>query len=240
MSCRTFEEWMALEIGGDLGPNETAVLQAHLSQCKACSRFAEELQASQASFRALHGAALEEDRLAAVRTTVLDEVRKTAVPPALGWEALSSPTWLRPRLALAGLAAALMAVSFWSFNRPGPAEEEPAIAAIPPLESPAPDVQANPEQPVPEDRPIETAVVPHKADVNPPRLQQVERKAAPRVQPSLIEERPAQPAANSEIEVVSMPDPKADDPDANPDVVLRLASNNPDITIYWLVGQNGD
>ena len=155
MSCRTFEEWMALEIGGDLGPNETAVLQAHLSQCKACSRFAEELQASQASFRALHGAALEEDRLAAVRTTVLDEVRKTAVPPALGWEALSSPTWLRPRLALAGLAAALMAVSFWSFNRPGPAEEEPAIAAIPPLESPAPDVQANPEQPVPEDRPIE-------------------------------------------------------------------------------------
>ena len=37
-----------------------------------------------------------------------------------------------------------------------------------------------------------------------------------------------------------MPDPKADDPDANPDVVLRLASNNPDITIYWLVGQNGD
>lgn len=50
---------------------------------------------------------------------------------------------------------------------------------------------------------------------------------------------PREAADGRGVEIVSMPDANADDPDANQDVVLRLASSNPNITIYWLVGQNG-
>jgi hypothetical protein len=241
MSCQELEEWIALEVGGDLGANEAANLGMHLNECEACSRFAEELQASQASLRALHSAALPEDRLAAVRSAVLNELGEKAAPSTLAWEGLSSPTGLRPRLALAGLAAVLLlAVSFWSLNRPGPVEKSPVVASILPIESPTPEDRVNPEEHVAEELPIETANTPHVHDVNPTQHQKVIREATPPVEPSFIEEKPTQPAADPEIEVVSMPDAAADDPNANPDVVLRLASNNPDITIYWLVGENGD
>ena len=57
----------------------------------------------------------------------------------------------------------------------------------------------------------------------------VERAAAP---------KPEEP--QPEITVISPPQPDTDDPEKNQDTVLQLASSDPDITIYWLVGRNGD
>ena len=241
MSCQRFEEWLALDVGGDLGANESAKLQVHLGQCEACSRFAEKLRASQATLRALHGAALDEARLAVVRDAVVDELRQTAASPALAWEGLSSPAWLPPRWALAGLAAALLlAVSFWSSNAPDEVEQKPTIASIPAIESPLPEVPEDVEEQVVEARPIEATVTPLADDINPPQHQEIMRKVARAVVANPMKEKPTVPVVDSGIEVVSMPDAEAGDPDANPDVVLRLASSNPDITIYWLVGRNGD
>jgi len=137
-------------------------------------------------------------------------------------------------------AALLVAVSFWSSNAPDEVEQTPAIASIPVTESPAPEVPANPKEPTTEGLPIETAASPRIEQVSPLQDHEVVRKVTPAVVANPIEEKPTAPAADDGIEVVSMPDAETDDPDANPDVVLRLASSNPDITIYWLVGQNGD
>ena len=49
MSCQRFEEWLALEVGGDLGANEAAKLQVHLGQCEACNRFGEGLRGAVSS-----------------------------------------------------------------------------------------------------------------------------------------------------------------------------------------------
>ena len=49
-----------------------------------------------------------------------------------------------------------------------------------------------------------------------------------------VAREPAQP--DPEITVISPPPANTDDPEQNQDTVLQLASSNPDITIYWLVG----
>ena len=67
----------------------------------------------------------------------------------------------------------------------------------------------------------------------PPRHEEAEeqpiRAAAPA--PSITE-----PA----ITVVSLPDPDSGNPEENQDTVLQVASSDPDITIYWLLGRNGE
>ena len=241
MSCQQFEEWLALDVGGDLAAGESAKLQAHLSQCEVCSRFAEELRASQVSLRALHDAVLPEDRLATVRTSVLDKVRRTAAPSAPAGEGLSSPAWLRPKWLLAGLAAAfVLAVSFWSPNVSGPAKQDSAIVSIPAAKDAPSEVRRQPEEPAVVAQPTETADTRREEPVRLPGDPEVGPEVANLAAAERAETEQSKSAVSAGIEVVSMPDTESDDPDANPDVVLRLASSNPNITIYWLVGQNGD
>ena len=42
------------------------------------------------------------------------------------------------------------------------------------------------------------------------------------------------------ITVVSLPDEDSGDTEENQDAVLQVASSDPDIIIYWLVGRNGE
>jgi hypothetical protein len=241
MSCQQFEEWLALDVGGDLAAGESTKLQAHLSQCEVCSRFAEELRASQVSLRALHGAALRDDLLAAVRNAVLDEVRRAPVPTTQSWGGLSSPTWLQPRWALAGFAVALVvAFAFVSLNVSNSVEESSIVVSIPAAEDAPSDVRRYTKEPAVEARAIETAATQREEPVRLPNDPEIGPEVANLAAAERAGSKQAESAVSAGIEVVSMPDTEADDPDANPDVVLRLATNNPNITIYWLVGQNGD
>ena len=238
MICRRYEEWLALEAGGDLPPEKAAELSKHMSECGNCRRAAEELRASLATLRAFHRSPVAEQRLDAARATVLAELRTGRASSA--WRRWVTPQWLAPRWAVAGLAMVLAAtIAFWNTRSADQDQKEKIVASkpVPPMEPS--ELLEEPEQQFPspdEERDTE-------------RIVSVEQPAVPlvlRPRHDKIEEQPIRAAAltpsitEPAITVVSLPDPDSGNPEENQDTVLQVASSDPDITIYWLVGQNGE
>lgn len=238
MSCRRYEDWLALEAGGDLPPERAAELSRHMSECRNCRRAAEELRASLATLRAFHRSPVAEQRLDAVRATVLAELRTGRASSA--WRRWVTPQWLAPRWAVAGLAMALaVTIAFWNTRSADQDQKEKIVASKPVLPREPSELPEEPERLFPspdEERDAERVV-------------SVEQPAAPpalRPRHDKIEEQPIRAAApvpeitEPAITVVSLPDPDSGNPEENQDTVLQVASSDPDITIYWLVGRNGE
>ena len=236
MSCRRYEDWLALEAGGDLSPERAAELARHMSECGNCRCAAEELRASLAALRAFHRSSVTEKRLDAARAVTLAELRTGSASSA--WRRWLTPQWLAPRWAVAGLAMALaVTIAFWNTRSANQDQQENIVASKPALPSEASELPEEPEQPIPspdEERDQE-------------RIVSVEQPAAPPALPprhDKAEERPIRAAAPTipepVITVVSLPDPDSGNPEENQDAVLQVASSDPDITIYWLVGRNGE
>ena len=132
MSCRRYEEWLALEAGGDLPPEKAAELSSHMSECGNCRRAAEELRASLATLRAFHRSPVAEERLDAARATVLAELRTGRASSA--WRRWVTPQWLAPRWAVAGLAMALaVTIAFWNTRSADQDQQEKIVASKPVL-----------------------------------------------------------------------------------------------------------
>ena len=236
MSCRRYEEWLALEAGGDLPPEKAAELSRHMSECGNCRRAAEELRASQTALRAFHRSPVAEQRLDAARAAVLAELRTGSASSARRrWV---TPQWLAPRWAAAGLAMALaVTIAFWNSRSADPDLQEKVVASKPALPSAPSELREEPEQPIlspDEERDEEKNV-------------SVEQLAAPPALPPRHDEADEQPLrvaapaiTEPAITVVSLPDADSGDPEENQDAVLQVASSDPDITIYWLVGRNGE
>ena len=238
MSCERYKEWLALDAGGDLPADKAGRLAQHLDACPKCRAVADDLRGDQNALQALHRSPLPEERLDAVRSAVLAELQ-TGNPPPI-WSRPTGTSWLTPRWALAGAAAALtIAVALWH-NAPKPREQEPVVATnpAPPALMPEPQPQqedvgarhAVPAEPIQFQTPAAPTVV---AASRPPQ----DEPAPARIEQAVARE-PAQP--DPEITVISPPPANTDDPEQNQDTVLQLASSNPDITIYWLIGPNGD
>ncbi len=238
MNCGRYEEWLALEAGGDLPPEKAAELSRHMSECGNCRRAAEELRASQAALRALHRSPLAEQRLYAARAGVLTELRTGSASSE--WRRWVTPQWLAPRWAVAGLALALaVTIAFWNSRSADQDQQEKIVASKPARPSEPSELPEEPEQPIlsPDEERDEVKNVsveqPAAPPPPPPRRDEAEaqpiRAAAP--DPAIIE---------AAITVVSLPDADTGDTEENQDAVLQIASSNPDITIYWLVGRNGE
>ena len=238
MSCRRYEEWLALEAGGDLPPEKAAELSRHTSECGNCRRAAEELRASLAALRAFHRSSVTEERLDAARAVTLAELRTGSASSA--WRRSVMPQWLTPRWAVAGLAMVLaVTIAFWNIRSAAQDQQEKIVASKPVLPREPSELPEEPEQPFPspdEERDTERVV-------------SVEQPAVPlalRPRHNKIEEQPIRAAApvpeitEPAITIVSLPDPDSGNPEENQDTVLQVASSDPDITIYWLVGRNGE
>ena len=238
MSCLRYEEWLALEAGGDLPPESAAELSRHMSECGNCRRAAEELRASLAALRAFHQSPVAEERLDAARAVAFAELRAGRASSV--WRRWATPQWLAPRWAVAGLAMALaVTISFWNTRSADQDQQEKIVASNPVLPREPSELPEEPEQPFPspdEERDTE-------------RIVSVEQPAAPSALPprhDKVEEQPIRAAApvpeitEPAITVVSLPDSDSGNPEENQDTVLQVASSDPDITIYWLVGRNGE
>jgi hypothetical protein len=129
MSCREWEEKIALYAGGD---GESAELDRHLEQCASCRDFAAAVRESLEILREAHGQPLEESHLAAVRASVFERLQRQrqwtwwpAWAGATAVFALASWLWLgQPRRPMPHAAA-----------RPKPAAvvtQEPVAAPVAP------------------------------------------------------------------------------------------------------------
>ena len=238
MSCRRYEEWLALEAGGDLSPERAAELSRHMSECGNCRRAAEELRASLAELRAFHRSPVAEQRLDTVRAAVLSELRTAnALSARRRWVV---PQWLAPRWAVVGLVITLaVTIAFWNSRSADSDHQEKVMASQPAIPSTSSELREETEQPIlppDEERDAEKTVSVEQPTAQlalPPRHEEAEEQPIRAAAPTPAITEPA-------ITVVSLPEADTGDTEGNQDAVLQVASSDPDITIYWLVGRNGE
>jgi len=132
MSCKDWEERIALHAGGDLAREEAAAVERHLAECAQCRETAAAYGWSLDLLRETHREAMPEAHFAAVRARVLAELGRDR-----------QPVWRRPwAWVLAGaVAAALVALVFApGRQQPAPrtATARPAAPAIKPAVSEPP------------------------------------------------------------------------------------------------------
>ncbi|HWQ34140.1 MAG TPA: zf-HC2 domain-containing protein [Blastocatellia bacterium] len=135
MKCEKFELLIALQAEGDLPPQETTKVEAHLSACPACREFAAELQVSQAAVCLLSQTEFSEAIRADLRRSVMNQISVRPAGPNF-WSRLFRPlNW--QFAALAAALALLFVSAVFYLSRPDP---QP-VSNIQHPNEPVPDVQ---------------------------------------------------------------------------------------------------
>lgn len=98
MNCAIWEERIALYMGGDLAPAESAPVERHLAECAGCQVFASGMREGLAVLRGAHADELDAAAFTAVRARVLGELQRQ---PARRW------------LFGLGAVAALLLLAIW-------------------------------------------------------------------------------------------------------------------------------
>jgi hypothetical protein len=74
MSCQSYRDAIALHAGADLSAEQVSRLQQHLEDCADCRLLLEQLVADRRAVQQLAARPVEADRIAAVRSAVLEQV----------------------------------------------------------------------------------------------------------------------------------------------------------------------
>ncbi len=214
MSCARWEERVALFAGGDLGVGEVAGVERHLSQCAACSALAADLRLELDGLREVHAEPLAAAHYAVVRGRVLAELAKPqsrSAAWALAWAAA---------LAIAAAGACVV----WLAVRPStlPAPEMPRIAAV------APKVER---------------LVPRGHGGNHSRTAAAQRLMAGRRTRRLTGQAVVPGTDVVPVAVAAVAprtSPAATAAEDAPVRMVQLATDDPNVVIYWLFEEKGE
>ena len=258
MNCHDFEQQIAVEVGGDLPEADRPALQAHLDCCPRCRLFADGLDESRQSLQALHREPLDVAQLQAVRMRAVEQLEAEVGRRRgrFGWWFAFWPSWARFAVVAAGLMVAV-GLAWWYAGPRQPGgqvasqgiENQPRLAATTesPSSRPAPEPDDS-SAPPSSDVQVQTAVaaVPQETAPRPgPQAVEVSEPTPPRPsrpQAEPVQQEPEEPAAPPErprYELVTVPvtDPEGGESEQH---LLRVASDNPNIEIYWMLDENGD
>ena len=257
MNCHDFERWIALDVGGDLPEGDRPTLQVHLQSCPRCRLFADEMHESRQSLRALHREPLDVAQLQAVRASVVERLEAEAGTRRgrfVWWLGLR-PNWARFAVLAAGFVVAVGLAWWYTGTRPPGGvvasqgiENQPGLAAVPdsPATQPAPepdDTGAPPSN----DIQVQAAVAGvAEVSVLQPRPGVVEAtdpmpatQGQPQTEPVQQEtEEPVVPPERPRYELVTVPVSNPEGGESE-QYLLRVASDNPNIEIYWMFDENG-
>jgi hypothetical protein len=205
MTCDKFSEQIPELVEGALTSSQVDLIERHAMTCNQCSRLIQQLQAIRDDLRLAIDSSIDPAVLAAVRTSVLQQLATPPVPSFFGmWRA-------RIAVAVVGVGIAAIAIT-WNALRQTERVPEPTIAVVQPIEQP----------PIPEPVPP------------PVSLGEQPQPPAPAEQPKL----PPKPQTEIEVFAINMPPDSGDA--ANPGVILKLPSTNPNVVLYWISdGQGG-
>jgi hypothetical protein len=108
MNCEQTRKLLGLFTSGDLNRDEASAVSVHLRECTECSRFSENLEASQSLLRSLRRESVTPAALSQMRGSLFTRLENPAA--VLGWRIRLERFLLRgsrtPRYAFAGLAIA--------------------------------------------------------------------------------------------------------------------------------------
>jgi hypothetical protein len=223
MSCERNERKLALHLEGDLEAEEADALERHLATCVRCRAFERELRNSQAALKSLADAELPEPAIAVARARVLAAV---GTPPGAGW---NMPRWAWVSLA-AGVPVALGLALFWRAGgvtpTPGPAVTQTGARSLP-----TPRLAAVPALPLDSTKPQHRAVSP---SVQPPRHPQVDR-----LSPEDADQLARALVLVSRLQRSDPPPRTTDAADATRTPLAHIATDDPNVVIYWQFDPSG-
>ena len=257
MNCHDLEQWIALDVGGDLPEGDRPALQAHVQGCPRCRLFADGMIDSRQSLHALHRQPLDVAQLQAVRASVVERLEAEAGTRRgrfVWWLGLR-PNWARFAVLAVGLVVAV-GLAWWSAGPrpPGGPLASPAggnqsgLAAVPdsPATQPAPepdDAGAPPSNDIQVQAAVAVVAEVSVLQPKPGVVEATDPMPATQRQPQTepVQQETEEPATSPErprYELVSVPvsDPEGGESEQ---YLLRVASDNPNIEIYWMLDENG-
>lgn len=223
MSCERYEKELALSVAGDLPARQVALLEKHLSNCEHCRAFAQGIAASQATLKELADEPLAEAALTAVRTRVLAAVRQRAQPR---W---STPLWAGVTLASAALLLIAAAV-FWPARKTLPTQ--PTTRAAP--ERTHTTAPQSPDSLRPQSTERAAATVSQS-------VRAMKHAPVPRLSPEDADQLARAVVAISRLRHLDEAEPAAEteQPVVASAPLTRIASDDPNVVIYWQFDSNG-
>ncbi len=224
MSCADGRGKLELYVEGELPPGEAARLGGHLRECASCQALRADIEGGRALLSDLAADDLDAADLAAVRAAV----RKRLAEPKTSW-----PLW-KLLLPVAAAASVLVALGLLSRNWWSQPTQPPRVATVT-------EVPASPAPPVPVAEPSRPPTAPtvraHPRATRVRRTPERPAVAAPPLtrQAPPEESRPeaASPAAGEEASS------EPAEPAGPRPVMVKLFTDDPKITIYWILEENG-
>jgi len=210
MNCAIWEERVALFAGGDLETGEAATVERHLCECPACSALAADLRRELDGLRQVHAEPLAAGHYAAVRGRVLAELAKPA-------RARAAWVWAWAWAAALAVAAAVVLVVVTMKPAAVPAPELPRLVAV------APIVERPEQRERGGSRPLRgrkregwqaKAPAPLAGGKVGQTLSSVNPQAIPVLSPAAVEDSPVR--------------------------MVQLATDDPNVVIYWLFEEKGE
>lgn len=153
MTCKEYQELIALSVESDLSSPELEWLETHLQTCSACRDFESDMLKSQAELKNLAGEVPNEDtHLARVRQNVLTDIAEGKVSRSHSWFAPFRWTPVLVAALMAVVATAGVIIISRSVSQPVPKSSAVPLKKIVPQVSSAPQtqtqIQTKPSQPV--------------------------------------------------------------------------------------------
>jgi hypothetical protein len=221
MTCTRYENELALYVEHDLLDADVAAVEAHLGACPACRSFLASLRASQAAVKDLAAEELDAEALAVTRV-------RTIVAAACDRRS-RRPRWVPAWAAAAAVILALGALA-WVAAVSRPERARPVAVASPPP-------------------PSARSTLPGPAAVS-PRMERahVRRDRADRQRPVpaaavALSPDDADQLARAVVAIARIQKvdevPADYEPSPAPAPLMRLATADPDVVIYWQLEPNG-
>jgi hypothetical protein len=228
--CTHYENDLALYVEGDLPDGEIAAIEAHIANCTTCRGMLSELRASQRAVKELAAAPLDGAALARVRARVVSARAQSDLRHPTHW-----------RWAVAAGLATVAAGALWLATLNGVKPDAPRAreAETPPSTSPTASAPTQPrstsirrDERLPQrERPMLRAER-HVSPVDP-------HLATPALSPQDADQLARAVVAVSRIESVN--DAAGDPPPPpSPTPLVRWATADPNVVIYWRLENGGE
>jgi hypothetical protein len=230
MTCTRYETDLALYVERDLPPAAAAAVEAHLGECPSCPRLLAELYASQALVKDLAAEEIDPEALATVRVRAIVAAARARRSRRSG----TVPAWAMAAAIVLGLGAAA-----WSIRHLREADPARTAAVSLPPRVARPTVAPVTAPPSPRSTlPGSPAVSPR---MEPSHVRHGRTGRRPAAVPTLSPDD-ADQLARAVVAIAGIRRVDDNRPELEPSpapALMRLATADPDVVIYWQLEPNG-